>query len=121
MYEHQKLLVYAKAIDAVSELHLIARGLPPGLGDLRDQLLRAAYSIPLNIAEGAGEFSPSEKARFYRMARRSGAECDAILDVIGRVVASPPASATARLLLAQLGAMLTNLIKSRSPTPPPSP
>ena len=36
---------------------------------LADQLQRAATSIPLNIADGAGEFSASEKARFYRMAQ----------------------------------------------------
>jgi four helix bundle protein len=39
----------------------------------------------LNIAEGAGEFSPSEKARFYRMARRSATECAAILHVCRRL------------------------------------
>src|SRR5215470_17855363 len=31
-------------------------------------------------AEGAGEFAQADKARFYRMARRSGTECIAILD-----------------------------------------
>jgi len=35
----------------------------------------------LNIAEGAGEFSNSDKARFYRYAKRSATECAAILDV----------------------------------------
>ena len=38
-------------------------------------------SICLNTAEGAGEFSVAEKARFYRLARRSAAECAAALDV----------------------------------------
>ena len=46
-----------------------------------NQLLRASTSIVLNLAEGAGEFSPREKARFYRLSRRSGTECAAILDV----------------------------------------
>lgn len=32
-------------------------------------------SPSLNIAEGAGEFAPAEKARFYRIARRSATEC----------------------------------------------
>ncbi|MBW3534903.1 MAG: four helix bundle protein, partial [Gemmatimonadetes bacterium] len=41
-----------------------------GLG-LEDQLDRAATSIVLNIAEGAGEFSLPDKQRFYRMAKRS--------------------------------------------------
>jgi four helix bundle protein len=48
---------------------------------LTDQLQRAGTSISLNIAEAAGEFSPNEKSRFYRMAKRSGTETAAILDV----------------------------------------
>ena len=35
----------------------------------------------LNIAEGVGEYSAAEKARFYRMAKRSATESAAILDV----------------------------------------
>ncbi|MEM1418216.1 MAG: four helix bundle protein, partial [Myxococcota bacterium] len=37
-----------------------------------------------NIAEGAGEFSPSEKARFYRMARRSAIETVAWIEIAAR-------------------------------------
>jgi len=51
---------------------------------LRSQLDRAATSIVLNIAEGAGEFSPREKQRFYRMARRSTNECAALFDILKR-------------------------------------
>jgi four helix bundle protein len=36
------------------------------------------------IAEGAGELSPRDKRRFHRMARRSGTEAAAILQVIAR-------------------------------------
>jgi len=39
----------------------------------------------LNIAEGAGEYSIDEKARFYRMAKRSATECAGILDVCRRL------------------------------------
>ena len=35
----------------------------------------------MNIAEGAGEFSKGEKARFYLMAKRPGTECAAVLDI----------------------------------------
>ena len=51
------------------------------VGDLSDQLQRAALSISLNIAEGAGEYAIDEKVRFYRMAKRSATECAGILDV----------------------------------------
>ena len=39
----------------------------------------------MNIAEGAGEYSIDEKARFYRMAKRSATECAGILDVCQRL------------------------------------
>src|SRR5687767_5413614 len=47
---------------------------------VRLQLLRAAQSIKLNISEAAIEYKPKEKARMYRLARRSACECAAILD-----------------------------------------
>ncbi len=49
---------------------------------MRDQIDRASGSVVANIAEGAGEFRPREKARFYRMARRSAIEISAWLDII---------------------------------------
>ena len=39
---------------------------------------------PSIVAEGAGEFSRPEKARFYRMARRSAVEVVAWLDITRR-------------------------------------
>jgi len=59
----------------------VIENLPRGRGYLSDQLQRAALSIPLNIAEGAGEYAIDEKVRFYRMAKRSATECASILDV----------------------------------------
>ena len=73
--------VYQAAIDFVVLANDVVERLPRGRGYLADQLQRAATSIPLNIAEGAGEFSAAEKARFYRIARRSATESAAILDV----------------------------------------
>ncbi|HSJ15240.1 MAG TPA: four helix bundle protein [Longimicrobiales bacterium] len=46
------------------------------------QLLRSSASIALNIAEGAGEFSPGDKARFYRIAGRSACESECALELI---------------------------------------
>ncbi len=56
-----------------------------GRAYLSDQLQRAALSIALNIAEGAGEYAVDEKARFYRMAKRSATECAGVLDVCQRL------------------------------------
>ena len=81
VFDHERLEVYKRSIEYVVVANEIAEQLPRGRGYLADQFQRAATSIPLNVAEGAGEFSEREKARFYRMARRSATECAAILDV----------------------------------------
>lgn len=42
---------------------------------LSDDLLRAARSIPANIAEGWGRYYPKEKISFYNIANGSAEEC----------------------------------------------
>ena len=49
---------------------------------VKDQLDRAATSIPLNIAEGNGKFSGKDRARFFEIARGSALEAAACLDVL---------------------------------------
>jgi four helix bundle protein len=49
------------------------------VGHLRDQLLRGSSSVALNLAEGNGKFSVSEKKRFYQIAYASLQECKTIL------------------------------------------
>jgi four helix bundle protein len=74
---------------------------------------RAAVSITLNIAEGAGEFSKGDKARFYRMAKRSATECAAVLDICHKlqiVDASPLVEG--REILISIVSMLIKLIRS---------
>ena len=79
--DHEKLDVYGLAMDFVALADELAASLPRGRAYLADQLRRASTSVTLNIAEGAGEFSRKDKARFYRMARRSAVECAAAIDV----------------------------------------
>src|SRR3972149_1817277 len=67
--DHEKLDIYQHALAFVAPAQKLADELPGKRGDLGDQLRRAATSIALNIAEGAGEYSPREKARVYRIAR----------------------------------------------------
>jgi four helix bundle protein len=79
--DHEKLDVYHIAIEFVILSDVIIEHLPRGRAYLSDQLHRAALSVPLNVAEGAGEYAVDEKVRFYRMAKRSATECASILDV----------------------------------------
>ncbi len=82
-FDHERLTVYGRALEfLVVAARLATTEIPSGCAFLGDQLRRAAGSIPFNIAEGAGEYRPKEKARFYRMARRSSTECASILDAL---------------------------------------
>ncbi len=80
-FDHRQLDAYRLALEFVIVAEQMAIAMPPGRSALADQLRRASISICLNTAEGAGEFSVAEKARFYRLARRSATECAAALDI----------------------------------------
>lgn len=55
---------------------------------LRDQCLRAASSVVLNLAEGSGKDSAADRRRFYQIAMGSLREVQAILDLADKVPAS---------------------------------
>ena len=111
-FDHEKLDVYQAAIEFIVLANDVVEHLPRGRAYLADQLQRAATSIPLNIAEGSGEFSRSEKGRFYRMAKRSAAECAAILDVCSRIgLVEQSRFAPGRELLLRIVAMLTQMAR----------
>jgi four helix bundle protein len=84
-FDHEKLDVYQLSVEFLALADRVAATFPGGRAYLGDQLRRASLSISLNIAEGAGEFSPKEKSRFYRMAKRSATECAACLDACQRL------------------------------------
>lgn len=48
---------------------------------LKEQLSRAASSIVLNLAEGAGRGTRADQGRFFQIAFGSLRECQAILDL----------------------------------------
>ena len=110
--DHEHLDVYRVALQFVEDVHNLARRLPAGNSHLTDQLSRAATSVALNIAEGAGEYSRAEKKRFYRMAKRSASECTAVLDVLQIVHNLAPDEIAGRKRLAvRIIAMLVKLAK----------
>ena len=79
-------------------------------GNLRDQLLRAASSISLNLSEGNAKRTQNEKKRFYQMAYASTQECKTILKLAK--LTEPKLVDTAD----KLGAWIFNLLKSEIPT-----
>jgi four helix bundle protein len=115
--DHEKLDVYHFAIRFVVLADKIVENLPRGRSYLADQLRRAGSSIPLNIAEGAGEYAPTEKARFYRMAKRSATECSSILDILQQLkLIDEQLFGSARELLVRIVAMLIRMVQRSSGT-----
>ena len=81
LFYHEKLNVYQVALEFnrwVGELLASIEAKAAA----KDQLDRAATSIPLNIAEGNGKFSKRDRARFFDTARGSALEAAAGLDVL---------------------------------------
>ena len=112
-FDHERLDVYRAGLGFVVQSNGLSGALPTGFGYLADQLRRAALSITLNTAEGAGEFAPAEKTRFYRMARRSATECAAILDVMRELAIGDPTAIEDGLeRLAKIVSMLIKLGKA---------
>ncbi len=115
LFSHEKLDVYRLSIEFITVIERIVKQIPKGRAYLVDQLQRAGTSVPLNVAEGAGEFSPKEKSRFYRMAKRSATECAAIMDVCFCLkLVSKEMYGEARELLFRIVSMLTKLAKKNS-------
>lgn len=114
-FDHEKLDVYQVSIDFISFSADVLEHFPKGKAFLADQFQRAATSIVLNSAEGAGEFSKKDKGRFYRIARRSATECAAILDVCTTLkLVQLEQFQVGRELLLRVVAMLTQMAKKFS-------
>lgn len=82
MFDFERLDVYQKIRRLNKELmpRIAAwKAADPVLGD---QMQRAAMSIALNLAEGAGRYTNADKKRFYTMARSSVFEAVALLHLL---------------------------------------
>ena len=82
IFDHERLYVYRLSINYVAFSYGLAKTMAGTNRHARDQWLRAAQSIPLNIAEGNGKQSLKDKNRFFEIARGSALECASIHDVL---------------------------------------
>jgi four helix bundle protein len=109
-FDHDRLDVYRLSIEYVADAFDACRPLEGPYRHARDHWLRAAQSIPLNIAEGNGKRSLKDRARFLDIARGSALECAAIQDVL--VVCSGldlKTSSDQKSKLVRIVAMLTRM------------
>ena len=81
MFDFQNLAVYKKA----KLFHINCKNLIQSKkldSFVVDQLGRASFSVPLNIAEGSGKFSKADRKNYFTTARASIFECVAVLDIL---------------------------------------
>ena len=79
-FAHDRLDVYRLALEVAR--WAAVQPIPAARGHLRDQLVRAADSVVLNIAEGAGGQPGAARRNHFRIAAGSAAEVAAIVDLV---------------------------------------
>lgn len=113
-FNHEKLDVYREAVSFVTWLNDLLEGTVRA-GDVKDQLDRAGNSIPLNIAEGNGKYTPKDRCRFFDTAHGSALECAAGLDLlVAKRKAIPEQIRPGKERLLRIVSMLVGLIKRNS-------
>lgn len=82
-YKFEQLEVWKLALDYIDLVYKIAENLPRTEEyNLKSQIIRAATSVALNIAEGSQGQSDAEQARFLGMSLRSLVETVACQEII---------------------------------------
>ena len=104
MFVHCKLDCYRLALSVAHWAGAVS--IAPSRKHLRYQLVRAADSIVLNLAEGSGQPRGDARRNHYRIALGSAAEVSAIMDLLGVGTADAH-----RLEIERVGAMLTKLTR----------
>ena len=112
--DHEKLKVYQKTLQFISEVETLRSEIPKG-HTAAIHLERAATSIAPNIAEGNGKYTAADRCRFFDIARGSATECAAALDILNaKAVLSKKTTIPAKARLSEIVAMLVGLIRSQN-------
>jgi len=108
---HKDLIVYKKSQELVGMAYKFIEALPKKEFDLISQMKRATYSIPLNIAEGAGRNSKSQFLFFLNVALGSITELEAQYQICLIIeIATPNSELDDKI--DHVSRLLVNLIKS---------
>ena len=123
--DYRDLEVWRLAMDLVEGVYRITREFPKTEEyRLTSQLVRAAVSVPANIAEGNARSSRKDYARFVSIARGSLAETETLLMLARRIGLARPERIDPLLSEAdRVGRMLNGLHRSleKDDQPVPSP
>lgn len=111
-FDHEKLTVYQRSIEFVTLSSCFLESILK-TASAHNQLERAATSIPLNIAEGNGKWTPKDRCRYFDSARGSALECAAALDVaVAKGFIARESISDGKELLREIVRMLVGLIKA---------
>ena len=114
MHKVKELKVYQKGLRLTKLIRQTTESFPrEELFILTAQFRRAADSVVLNIAEGAGNSSKKEFSRFLDYAIRSGFECIGCADIaLENEFLAPPSHTQIQQDVNEIIAMLDGLKKS---------
>ena len=115
MHKYRDLKVWQRAMAFTVSVYRETKTYPSDERfGLVSQTRRAASSIPLNIAEGAGNDSNKEFCRFLQIALRSGYELMTAIDIaLGLSYQNQQSAQTLLTEADEIIAMLTGLMKSK--------
>ncbi len=113
-FDHEKLLVYQKAIEFVRWADNLIRKISVK-ASVKNHLDETSTSIPLNIAEGNGKYTSKDRCKYFDISRGSALECASCLDVmVAKDLVDASEIIDGKILLKEIVSMLVGLIKSNS-------
>lgn len=120
---HRDLIAWQKGMDLAADAYRLARLMPRSEEfRLTSQLLRAAASVPANLAEGHARGTRKDYAHFVDIARGSLAEAETYLLLAIKVELLSERDATSALsLCTELSKILTALLRRLRETLPEKP
>ncbi len=112
LFSHENLAVYQISLQLSAWLESMLKEFACST-DLLSKLDKATTAIPLNIAEGAGRFSGTDQAKFYRIAHKATIQSAALVDLaVANAQANSSQIEKGRNQLRRIAAMLSSLSKA---------
>ncbi len=81
MQDYTKILVWKRSQKFAVVCVQLVSNYPVGLGELRSQIRKCAFSVPANIAEGCGKDSKADFVNFLNISMGSAKELSSHLDL----------------------------------------
>jgi len=119
MRSFKDLRVWQEAFALALDVDRLARALPSERPDLADQIRRSSASVPRNIAEGHGDRSDRDFARYVVMAQGSLHELESDVTAI-RVQSLAPGQIVAdvEIRIAHVERLISGLLRRLRPPEP---